>query len=156
MLDVTPSAIKGGCAAMWILTMQMRHLYRSPRCICLSSSLIRAFRASMVVAVDSSSVTLVRRGTVSDIAVRVSHLDTDLTHLSQDFSEAKYAIAIFLQTPSMFSHLSLKVYSILCFQMSIPPFTTPCAAAPKQPLINVQHDNGKCAFNTVRQHIQQR
>lgn len=46
--------------------MQMRHLYRSPRCICLSSSLIRAFRASMVVAVDSSSVTLVRRATVSD------------------------------------------------------------------------------------------
>lgn len=41
-----------------ILTMQMRHLYRSPLSICLSSSLIRAFRASMVVAVDSSSVTL--------------------------------------------------------------------------------------------------
>lgn len=35
----------------------MRHLYRSPRSICFSSSLIRAFRASMVVAVDSSSVT---------------------------------------------------------------------------------------------------
>lgn len=40
------------------LTMQMRHLYRSPRSICFSSSLIRAFRASIVVAVDSSSVTL--------------------------------------------------------------------------------------------------
>lgn len=35
----------------------MRHLYRSPLSICLSSSLIRALRASMVVAVDSSSVT---------------------------------------------------------------------------------------------------
>lgn len=44
-----------------ILTMQMRHLYRSPLSICLSSSLIRAFRASMVVAVDSSSVTLEKR-----------------------------------------------------------------------------------------------
>lgn len=42
----------------FILTMQMRHLYRSPLSICFSSSLIRAFRASMVVAVDSSSVTL--------------------------------------------------------------------------------------------------
>lgn len=44
-----------------ILTMQMRHLYRSPLRICFSSSLIRAFRASMVVAVDSSSVTLGER-----------------------------------------------------------------------------------------------
>lgn len=41
-----------------ILTIQMRHLYRSPLSICFSSSLIRAFRASIVVAVDSSSVTL--------------------------------------------------------------------------------------------------
>lgn len=38
-------------------SMQMRHLYRSPRRICFSSSRIRAFRASIVVAVDSSSVT---------------------------------------------------------------------------------------------------
>lgn len=49
-----------------ILTMQMRHLYRSPLSICLSSSLIRAFRASMVVAVDSSSVTLGERNRKRD------------------------------------------------------------------------------------------
>lgn len=61
-----PPAMEGVCAAVRILTMQMRHLYRSPRWICLSSSLIRAFRASMVVAVDSSSVTLVGGATVRD------------------------------------------------------------------------------------------
>lgn len=70
MQDVAPSderhfntIVKGWCETESMhmnvmLTMQMRHLYRSPLSICLSSSLIRAFRASMVVAVDSSSVTL--------------------------------------------------------------------------------------------------
>lgn len=67
MLDLAPSdhwrnaAMTADAHMIVILTMQMRHLYRSPLSICLSSSLIRAFRASMVVAVDSSSVTLEER-----------------------------------------------------------------------------------------------
>lgn len=39
-----------------VLTMHMRHLYRSPLRICFSSSRMRAFSASSVVAVESSVI----------------------------------------------------------------------------------------------------
>lgn len=40
--------------------------------------------------------------------------------------------------------------------LTVPPSLYPHPSyVPKQPLINVEHDNRKCAFNTVRQHMKQ-
>lgn len=53
-----------GHAQYWqarVLTMHMRHLYRSPLRICFSSSRMRAFSASSVVAVESSVILKVKK-----------------------------------------------------------------------------------------------
>lgn len=178
-----------------ILTMQMRHLYRSPLSICLSSSLIRAFRASMVVAVDSSSVTLrgrqekERQGRkrlvlTPDDAVHagsylppirfttaelnfltptVCHPDTTKprTH-SQYYTILSPSHHMFIQkisyqqtaqSSSVFSNPPLTVYPLHLMSLPFILATVPSMFLPERPLINAQHDNGECAFNTVRQNM---
>lgn len=180
-----------------ILTMQMRHLYRSPLSICLSSSLIRAFRASMVVAVDSSSVTLrgrqekERQGRkrlvlTPDDAVHLLSFQSALPQLKKMTLFDTYCM-------SSGYHKTVNTFSILDYSVSPSPPKISCldyqqtaqtssvfqstphrlsssshvpslhschrplhVPAPERPLINARHDNGECAFNTVRQNMKRR
>lgn len=92
--------------------MQIRHLYRSPLSICLSSSLIRAFRASMVVAVDSSSVTLMERkreGEMFSFDIVTDIKRRGMSHTSRPFilvSSRPYCPSFSPSIPSMFLPLS--------------------------------------------------
>lgn len=172
--------------------MQMRHLYRSPLSICLSSSLIRAFRASMVVAVDSSSVTLGERNSeeggslediltdtelcvrtmLNDVQVSFRKLRTNFLHCYPQTVYLNMTVVTpffqFIHPPlhpsiscldqTSFPSINMFIYrsqfALFSFILHSIPHP-PDVPDPKQPLINAQPDNRKCAFNTVRQHMKQ-